>query len=128
MQHALAGECRYVFDRLITGDKKWVLYDIPKCKRQRLSPNEPDLKGTFVFGGVLLKPGQTVVRDVYCEQLERVNQSLIEKCPAIGKMKFWNTVMEHRVAKLTSGGDGSGDGRYCLLHHTGSKVRMVSKM
>ncbi|GFU09037.1 histone-lysine N-methyltransferase SETMAR [Trichonephila clavipes] len=28
------------FDRLITADEKWVLYDNPKRKRQWLSPNE----------------------------------------------------------------------------------------
>ncbi|GFT38991.1 histone-lysine N-methyltransferase SETMAR [Trichonephila clavipes] len=29
------------FDRLITADEKWVLYDNPKHKRQWLSPKEP---------------------------------------------------------------------------------------
>ncbi|GFV21440.1 histone-lysine N-methyltransferase SETMAR [Trichonephila clavipes] len=32
------------FDRLITADKKWVLYDNPKRKRQWFSSNEPPRK------------------------------------------------------------------------------------
>ncbi|XP_043498446.1 histone-lysine N-methyltransferase SETMAR-like [Polistes fuscatus] len=93
------------FDRLITGDEKWVLYDYPKRKRQWLSLNEiprstakPGLhpkkallcvwwsiRGIVHFE--LLKPGQTVTADLYSEQLQRVNQSLIEKWPAIVNRK-----------------------------------------
>ena len=35
----------------------------------------------------LLKYGQTVNADLYCEQLNRVNQALIAKCPAIFNRK-----------------------------------------
>jgi len=30
-----------IFDRLLTGDKNWVLYDTPKRTRHSLSPREP---------------------------------------------------------------------------------------
>ncbi|XP_047364411.1 histone-lysine N-methyltransferase SETMAR-like [Vespa velutina] len=93
------------FDRLITGDEKWVLYDNSKRKRQRLFSNEsprstakpalhPKKALLCVWWSIcgivhfeMLKPGQTVNADLYCEQLDRVNQSLIEKYPAIVNKK-----------------------------------------
>ncbi|GFT75852.1 histone-lysine N-methyltransferase SETMAR [Trichonephila clavipes] len=90
-----------VFDRLITADEKWVLYDNSKHKRQWLSPKEPPRSTAkpglhpkqallSVWWGIrgivhfeVLKLGETVNVDLYCEQLERLNQSLIEKYPAI---------------------------------------------
>ncbi|CAK9820120.1 Histone-lysine N-methyltransferase SETMAR [Anthophora quadrimaculata] len=92
-------------DRLITVDEKWVLYNNPKRERQWLSPNESprstakpglhpkkallcvwwSIHGIVHF--VVLKPVQTVNADLYCEQLDRVNQSLIEKYPAIVNRK-----------------------------------------
>ncbi|XP_047365377.1 histone-lysine N-methyltransferase SETMAR-like [Vespa velutina] len=63
------------FDRLITGEK-WGLYDNPKRK---------SIRGIVHFE--VLKSEQTVNADLYCEQLDRVNQSLIEKYPAIVNRK-----------------------------------------
>lgn len=103
------------FDRLITGDEKWVLYDNPKRKRQWLSPNESprstakpglypkkvllcvwwSIRGIVHFE--VLKPEQTVNADLYCEQLDRVNQSLIEKCPAIVNRK--GVILQHDNAR-----------------------------
>lgn len=89
------------FDRLITGEEKWFLYDNPRCKRYQLSSNESPRgtvrpgshpKKTFlciwrsIRGSVhfeVMKSGKTVNADLYCEQLDRVNQFLIEKCPPI---------------------------------------------
>jgi histone-lysine N-methyltransferase SETMAR len=107
------------FDRLITGDEKWVLYDNPKRKRQWLSRNElprttakPGLhpkkallcvwwntRGVVYFE--VLKPGQTINADVYYEQLERINRSLIEKYPAIVNRKelFCNMTMQDRTVQ-----------------------------
>ena len=93
------------FDRLITGDEKWVRYEYVKLRRQWLSPGDlpqstpkPGLhpkKAVLcvwlcICGIVhfeLLKYGQTVNTDLYCEQLNQVNQALIAKCPAIVKRK-----------------------------------------
>lgn len=103
------------FDRLITGDEKWVLYDNPKRKRQWLSPNESprstakpglhpkkallcvwwSIRGVVHFE--VLKPGQTVNADLYCEQLDRVNKSLIEKWPAIVNRK--GVILQHDNAR-----------------------------
>ncbi|XP_076166383.1 lymphocyte-specific helicase isoform X3 [Ptiloglossa arizonensis] len=104
------------FDCLITGDEKWVLYDNPKRKRQWLSPNESpqstakpglhpkkallcvwwSIRGVVHFE--VLKPGQTVNADLYCEQLDRVNKSLIEKWPAIVNRK--GVILQHDNARL----------------------------
>ncbi|GFT81855.1 histone-lysine N-methyltransferase SETMAR [Trichonephila clavipes] len=81
------------FDRLITADEKWVLYDNPKRKRQWLSPKEPLRRAAkpglhpkkallCVWWGIhgivhfeVLKPGKIVNADLYCQQLDRLNQS-----------------------------------------------------
>ncbi|XP_035734903.1 histone-lysine N-methyltransferase SETMAR-like [Vespa mandarinia] len=87
------------FDRLITGDEKWVLYGNPKRKRQWLSLNESP-RSTSIRGIVhfeVLKPGQTVNADLYCEQLDRVNQSLSEKYPAIVNRK--GVILQHENAR-----------------------------
>ncbi|GFU36966.1 histone-lysine N-methyltransferase SETMAR [Trichonephila clavipes] len=81
---------RTFFDRLITADEKRVLYNNQKRKRQWLSLKEPPRrtakpglypkKALCVFGGVfmessilkMVKPGETVNADLYCEQLDRL--------------------------------------------------------
>lgn len=82
------------FDRLMTGDEKWVLYDNSKRKRQQwrspsetprriaklgLHPIKALLRVWQSFCGIVhfevLKPGQTVNTELYYEQLDRVNQS-----------------------------------------------------
>ncbi|GFW15602.1 histone-lysine N-methyltransferase SETMAR [Trichonephila clavipes] len=102
------------FDRLIISDEKRVLYDNPKRKRQRFSPNKlprtakPGLhtKRSFcVLGGGIcgivhfevLKPGEIVNADFYCEQLDRLNQSLFEKYPAIINRK--GVILQHDNAR-----------------------------
>ncbi|GFV00359.1 histone-lysine N-methyltransferase SETMAR [Trichonephila clavipes] len=90
-----------VFPSALDVHEKWVLYDNPKRKRQWLSPNESPRRTTkpglhpkkallCVWWGIrgivhfeVLKPGETVNSDLYCEQLDRLNQSLIENYPAI---------------------------------------------
>ncbi|XP_035720880.1 histone-lysine N-methyltransferase SETMAR-like [Vespa mandarinia] len=103
------------FDRLIIGDEKWVPYDNPKRKRQWLSPNEsprstakpglhPKKALVCVWWGIrgivhfeVLKHGQTVSADLYYEQLDRVNQSLIEKYLAIVNRK--SVILQHDNAR-----------------------------
>ncbi|XP_004208958.2 histone-lysine N-methyltransferase SETMAR-like [Hydra vulgaris] len=102
-------------DRLVTGDEKWVLYDNPKRKRQWLSPNEParstakpglhpkkallcvwwSIRGIVHFE--VLIPGQTVNADLYCQQLDRVNQALVENYPAIVNRK--DVILQHDNAR-----------------------------
>ena len=93
------------FDRLLTGDEKWILYDNPKRKRQWLSPNGSprsttksglhpkryflcvwrSIRGIVDFEA--LKHGQIVNAALYCEQLDEVDVYLTEKCPAIVNRK-----------------------------------------
>ncbi|GFW57475.1 histone-lysine N-methyltransferase SETMAR [Trichonephila clavipes] len=85
------------FDRLISAEEKWVLYDNPKRKRKWLSPNELPRR----TAKPVLKPGETTVNaDLYCGQLDRLNQSLIEKYPAIINRKGVN--LQHDNARSHS--------------------------
>ena len=61
----------------------------------------------------MLKHGETANADLYCEQLDRVNESLNEKCPAIVN----NTIKQDRTAqnKLCNELMNWGE-RYCLTH------------
>lgn len=83
--------------RIVTGDEKWILYDNIKRSKQWLSANErplPTPKPTLSLRKVLLciwwdcsgivhyellKPGETVTADLYCQQLQRLQSALIEK-------------------------------------------------
>ncbi|GFS85410.1 histone-lysine N-methyltransferase SETMAR [Trichonephila clavipes] len=73
-----------LFDRLITADEKWVLYENPKRKGQWLCSNEPPqtakpglhLKKAllYIWWGIrgivhfeVLKPAETVNADLYCD-------------------------------------------------------------
>ncbi|GFT21119.1 histone-lysine N-methyltransferase SETMAR [Trichonephila clavipes] len=102
-------------DRSITADEKWVLYDNPKRKGQWLSPNEPSRRTAkpglrpkkallCIWWGIreivhfeVFKPGETVNADLYCKQLDRQNQSLIEKYPAIFNRK--GVILQHDNAR-----------------------------
>ncbi|GFT47537.1 histone-lysine N-methyltransferase SETMAR [Trichonephila clavipes] len=94
--------------------KKWVLYDNPKRKRQWLSSNEPPRrtakpglhpkKRLCIWWGIcgiihfeVLKPGETVNADLYYEQLDRLNQSLIEKYRVVINRK--GVLLQHDNAR-----------------------------
>lgn len=103
------------FDRLVTGDEKWVLYENPKRKRQWLSSNQtaiatpkPGLHPKKALLSVwwnargivhfeVLRPGQTINADFYCEQLDRLNQALIKKYPALVNRK--GVILQHDNAR-----------------------------
>ncbi|GFV85331.1 histone-lysine N-methyltransferase SETMAR [Trichonephila clavipes] len=105
----------HFFDRLITADEKRVLYNNQKRKRQWLSLKEPPRRtakpGLYpkkallcVWWGIhgivhfeMVKPGETVNADLYCEQLDRLNESLIEKYPAIINRK--GVILQHDNAR-----------------------------
>ena len=53
------------------------------------------IRGVVYFA--VLKPGQTVNADLFCEQLDLVNQSLIEKCLAIVNGK--GVILQHNNAR-----------------------------
>lgn len=85
----------------MTGDEKWIYYDNPKRKKSWVSPGEPftstpkrnihghkvllciwwDQQGVVYYE--LLKPNETVTADVYRRQLNKLNDVLLQKRPAI---------------------------------------------
>lgn len=67
------------------------------------------------------EPGQTVNADIYCSQLDRVNQSVIEEDPAIviriGVILQRDNAKTH-CARYTCKQIITCSGWYCLSHHT----------
>lgn len=100
------------FDRLITGDEKWVLYVNNKRDRQWLSPNQRPLptvkRGRHpkkvllsVWWGIngivhweLLNDNQTINAELYAQQLERLGQNIR---PALTNRK--GVVLQHDNAR-----------------------------
>ncbi|XP_076063419.1 histone-lysine N-methyltransferase SETMAR-like [Oratosquilla oratoria] len=86
-----------LFNRVLTSDEKWVLYETPKRSRHWLSPQDavphttrPPMyprkimlyvwwTGRQVVHYELLPTGQTVTGDLYSQQLKRVQQALSQK-------------------------------------------------
>ena len=93
------------FDRLVTGDEKWVLYDNVTMRKQWLSPGQSpaptarrelhprkvllsvwwDIRG--VIHHELLEPGRTITAEVYCEQLDRLKSAIEQKRPALANRR-----------------------------------------
>lgn len=89
----------------MTGDEKWIYYDNPKRKKSWVSPGEPststpkrnihghkvllciwwDQQGVLYYE--LLKPNETVTADVYRRQLNKLNDVMLQKRPAIASNK-----------------------------------------
>lgn len=97
----LRHETEPFWKRIVTGDEKWVLYENPKRKNQWLSPGQVPIP-TFKPGlhpkkallciwwdyrGIIhlemLKMGETINADMYCEQLSRLAAVLKLKRPAL---------------------------------------------
>ncbi len=100
--------------RIVTGDEKWVLYVNAKRKHQWLSPGQtpvptakPGLHPQKVLCvwwdciGIIhfevLEMDQTITADLYCQQLDRLHQALIEKRPALVNRK--GVILQHDNAK-----------------------------
>lgn len=101
--------------RIVTGDEKWVLYENPKRKNQWLSPGQKPVStpkpglhpkkvllcvwwnSTGIVHFEILEQGQTVTADLYCQQLERLNQALIVKHPALVNRK--GVILQHDNAR-----------------------------
>lgn len=87
--------------QIVTSDEKWITYDNVTKKKQWLSKNETpistprpgltlrkimlcvwwDIRGIIHYE--LLKPGNTVTAEVYCQQIERLNEKLKVKRPSL---------------------------------------------
>jgi len=94
-----------IFDRLLTGNEKWVLYDTPNRTRHCLSTRDPvphtsrpPLNPRKVMLSVwwtcrqvvhyeLIPPGKTITADLYLQQLQRVHRALRQKKPTLVNRK-----------------------------------------
>jgi histone-lysine N-methyltransferase SETMAR len=108
--------------KVVTGDEKWVLYNTNKRTKQWLSPNQtaiPTPKPSLTLkkvllcvwwdcGGIihyeLLKPGETIKAELYCQQLDRLHNQLLVKRPGLVNRK--GVILQHdnarpHAAKLT---------------------------
>lgn len=88
--------------RIMTCDKKWIMYNNIKRSYQWLSQDQPPsaapkadlhvkkilLSARWTMAGMvyydLLDPGQTIDADVYCQQLQRASNALAKMKPSIG--------------------------------------------
>ncbi|KAL0842120.1 hypothetical protein ABMA28_014298 [Loxostege sticticalis] len=84
-----------ILNRIITCDKKWILYDNRKRSSQWLNPGDPakscakrkltqkKLIVSCTRAGVVhysfLKSGQTITADIYCQQLQTMKEELAAK-------------------------------------------------
>lgn len=111
-----------IFDRILTCDEKWVMYSNPKRRHHWLDPTDPlpQVPKAGPFGKKLLlcvwwtskgiihheflKMKETITADIYCAQLERVQEKLLEKQPALvnrKKILFLQDNARPHVAKQT---------------------------
>lgn len=101
--------------RMITGDEKWIVYNNVERKRSWGKRSEPpqstskanihqkkimlsvwwDFKGVVYFE--LLPRNQTINSDVYCQQLDKLNNAIIEKRPELVNRK--GVVFHHDNAR-----------------------------
>lgn len=102
-------------DRLITGDEKWIKYDNVVRKRAYCLPVQPspsiakpnihvqkrmlciwwDKRGPVHYE--LLPKGETITADVYCAQLSRLSQKIMDTRPVIGNRK--GVILQHDNAR-----------------------------
>lgn len=101
--------------KIITGDEKWITYENIVRKRQWLDKDQPPLpdpKANIhgkkillcvwwdrqgIIHHELLNRNETVTGDVYVQQLQRVQEKLLEKRPALVNRK--NVILLHDNAR-----------------------------
>ena len=102
-------------DRIVTGDEKWVSYDNTVrghywVRRGEAAPARPKQKTSKkklllcvwwnskrIVHFEFLKPGETVNKDVYSAQLERVQRALLQKQPSL--VNRWGVILHHDNAR-----------------------------
>ncbi|GFX25890.1 histone-lysine N-methyltransferase SETMAR [Trichonephila clavipes] len=117
-----------IFNRVLTSDEKWVLYHTPKRSKYWLSPQDtvphrerPSMHPRKIMLCVwwtcrqvvhyeLLPMGQTVTANLYLQQMERVQQALHQKKPALVNRKVYCYCMIKR-------------GHYHLFHSLDNHLR-----
>lgn len=124
--------------RIITGDEKWVVYNNVKRKRSWSKKDKPaqstlkadihqkkvmlsvwwDFKGIVLFE--LLPDNTTINSEVYCHQLDKLNDSLKQKRPELIDRKdivFHQDNARPHTSLVTRQNFYSLDRIYCHSHH-----------
>lgn len=106
-------------DSIVTGDEKWCLYVNVKRKRAWVNKNEPpqqqpkdelhprkvmlciwwDSRGVIHYE--LLPPGTSINAELYCQQLQRLADKLVEVRPRHGLVRFLHDNARPHVARAT---------------------------
>ncbi|GFW59275.1 histone-lysine N-methyltransferase SETMAR [Trichonephila clavipes] len=104
--HLIRHNVEPFFDKLITGDEKWIPYEIIKKKKSYCKPGTSSAtvpnpsthqrkvllclwwnrKGSVHYE--LLKQGKTINAYLYCDQLDKLNAAIKEKMPALASRKL----------------------------------------
>ncbi|XP_078051955.1 histone-lysine N-methyltransferase SETMAR-like, partial [Augochlora pura] len=85
VSHALTErKCRCV-DSIITEGEKWVVYNNVKRKRSRSKEDEPaqSISKANIHKKMLLSDNTTINSEVYCHQLDKLNDALQQKKPEL---------------------------------------------
>lgn len=115
MQLCSRYETEPFFNRLVTGDEKWILYDNVVRKRHWSKVGEPPLTSAksplhptkvmlccwWDCNGPLhyefLNPGETINADLYCQQLDRLHDNIQKKRPALISRR--GVILQHDNAR-----------------------------
>ncbi|GFV92813.1 histone-lysine N-methyltransferase SETMAR [Trichonephila clavipes] len=120
--HLIRHKVESFFDKLITGDEKWILYENIKRKKSYCKPGTAsatvpkrsihqrkillclrwDRKGPVYYK--LLKQGKTINVDLYCNQLYKFNAVIKQKRSSLASRKgivFYNDNVRPHTALVT---------------------------
>ena len=110
------------FDRILTCDEKWIMYSnskrthhwlstndcVPQTSKRQIMQKKLLLCVWWTSEGIIhhefLKVGETITADIYCNQLDRVQEELLIKQPALvnrKKILFLQDNARPHVAKMT---------------------------
>ncbi|XP_076764836.1 histone-lysine N-methyltransferase SETMAR-like [Xylocopa sonorina] len=106
--------------RIITGDEKWVVYNNVKRKRSWSRKDEPaqSVSKANIHQKKLLPDNTTINSEVYCHQLDKLNDSLKEKRPELINRKGSTRIMRDLTQVWSLAKNFySLNGTYCNIHH-----------
>ena len=125
-------------ERIVTGEEKWVCHVNVFRRREWLNPDEappldvkPELHPKKIILCILwdirvviyfelLDMNQTVTASVYSQQLQRFNEVLLQKRPALAKQK--DVILLHENSQISCGGVDSTKNRKVRMGTSSTSV------